>query len=107
MLLGVLEAGVGVYLLRHDLLELGVFIALVGLAFIVKGVLEVVGAFDQQHTGGEKTLMVIIGLLAVLAGIVVLAHPVSGGLVFVWVLGIYGIIAGAVGVAQAIRARDL
>lgn len=106
LLLGVLEAGVGVYLLRHSLLELGVFIALVGLAFIVKGILEVVAAFDQPHTGGEKTLMVLIGLIAVIVGIVILAHPASGGLAFVWALGLYGILAGAVGVALAIKSRD-
>ncbi|MSU76270.1 hypothetical protein EXS54_02260 [Patescibacteria group bacterium] len=106
LLLGVLEAGVGVYLLRHSLLELGVFIALVGLTFIVKGILEVISAFDQPHTGGQKTLMVLIGLIAVLAGVVILAHPVSGGLAFVWAIGLYGILAGAVGVALAIHARD-
>lgn len=106
LLLGVLEAGVGVYLLRHDLLEIAVFIALVGLAFIVKGILEVVAAFDHSHTGGEKTLMVLIGIIAVIVGIVILAHPASGGLAFIWALGIYGILAGSVGVAMAIMARD-
>lgn len=106
LVLGVLEAGLGVYLLRNPLLELGVFIALVGIALIVKGILEVISAFDQPHTGGQKTLMVLLGLIAGLAGIVVLAHPASGGLVFVWALGVYGIIAGAFGVALAIRARD-
>ncbi len=106
LVLGVLEAGLGVYLLRHSLLELGVFIALVGISLIVKGILEVISAFDQPHTGGQKTLMVLLGLIAVVAGVVVLAHPVSGGLVFVWALGVYGIIAGAFGVALAIKARD-
>lgn len=106
LLLGVLEAGVGVYLLRHDLLELAVFIALVGLAFIVKGILEVVAAFDQPHTGGQKTMMVLLGVLGVIVGVIILAHPASGGLAFIWALGLYGILAGAVGIALAIHARD-
>ncbi|HEY8108752.1 MAG TPA: DUF308 domain-containing protein [Patescibacteria group bacterium] len=104
-LLGVLEVGLGVYLIRHGVDALAVLIALIGIGLIVRGILEIVAAFEFHYSGGVKFLTAAIGVLAVLAGGIVLAHPVSGGVTFVWVLGVYGILAGAVGVAMALGAR--
>lgn len=104
-LLGVLEVGLGVYLLRHGVDAISVLIAIIGIGLLVRGVLEVVAAFEFHYSGGVKFLTAAVGVLAVLAGIVVLAHPVSGGIAFVWVLGVYGVIAGAVGVAMALGVR--
>jgi uncharacterized membrane protein HdeD (DUF308 family) len=102
MLLGVLQIGLGVFLLRHLALSLSVFIALIGIAFLVKGVMEIAAAFDRNVDGGLRFLFAMVGLLAAAVGIVVLAHPVSSGLAFTWALGLYGVLAGTFGVAIAL-----
>lgn len=102
LMLGVLQVGLGVFLLRHLALALSVFIALVGIAFLVKGVMEIVAAFDSRYDGGMRFLLGMVGLLASVVGIIVLAHPVSSGLAFTWALGLYGVLAGTFGIAIAL-----
>jgi hypothetical protein len=45
---------------------------------------------------------VVGGALALIAGFFVLQYPVSSGLAFVWILGAWGIIAGAIEIARAL-----
>lgn len=106
LLLGLLEIGVGVFLLRHTKLELGIFIALVGISFLIKGVTEIVAAFEPRYDGGTKFLLAVLGLISLLAGTVMLVHPVSAGLAFTWVLGLYGILAGTMGMAFALSVHS-
>ncbi len=106
LLAGVLQVGLGVFLLRHSLVTLATFIALVGLALIVQGVFRVITAFESNYDGGEKFLLVTIGVLGVVVGAIVLANPVSGGLAFVWALGLYGVVVGAISVAMGLSIRS-
>lgn len=102
LILSVVEIGIGVYLLRHPHVSFAVFILLIGFGLIIRGVFEIVGAFIESLGPGSRILALIVGALAVLAGIVVLFQPASGGVAFVWVLGIYALIAGPVIVAMAL-----
>ena len=38
-------------------------------------------------------------------GVVILAHPVATGLVFIWALGLYAVLYGALNIALAFRVR--
>lgn len=104
LLLGFLEVGVGVYLLRHTDVAFETFILLIGFVLIVRGVLEVVSAFNEE-TVTTRTLLTIGGVVATLAGIVVLRQPVAGGVAFVWVLGVYALIVGPLLIALSIDAK--
>jgi len=42
---------------------------------------------------------------ALILGVVVLVHPVATGLVFVWALGLYAVLYGALNIALAFRVR--
>jgi uncharacterized membrane protein HdeD (DUF308 family) len=105
MLLGLAELGVGVYLIKNQYV-LATFIAIVGLSLIVIGILEIIGAFEPGEDAGRRFLAVIVGVLSVIAGFIVLRYPVSSGLTFVWVLGLWGLIAGAVQVAMCLSMRS-
>jgi uncharacterized membrane protein HdeD (DUF308 family) len=102
ILLGFFELGVGVYLLRHPQVSFATFILLIGFALIARGIVDMVMAFiESGRSAGHRTLSFIIGAAALLAGIVVLFQPVSGGVAFVWILGLFALVTGPMELAVA------
>jgi uncharacterized membrane protein HdeD (DUF308 family) len=106
-LIGLLQMGVGVYLLRHPHVTFGVFILLIGFTLIVRGVFEVVEGLFEEGPSIYRVVMIIIGLLAVLAGILILFQPKAAGVAFVWILGLYALISGALLLAGAVETHRL
>jgi uncharacterized membrane protein HdeD (DUF308 family) len=107
LLLGFLEIGVGVYLLRHTLVAFSTFILLIGFTLIVRGILEVVTAFSDDQPGSSRTLLIISGVITVLAGIITLRQPAAGGIAFVWVLGVFALITGPMLIAMSMEAKRM
>lgn len=105
LLLSFLELGIGVYLIRHLTVTLATFILLVGISFVVRGVVEMVRAFVDSSAQGHRILVGLSGLISLVAGLVVLRQPVAGGIAFVWVLGLYALISGPLMIALASEAR--
>ena len=105
LLLGFVELGVGVYLVRRPGVSFATLILLIGLTFIAKGVFEVVMALLEDFSATERTLMIISGALAIVVGIVVLLQPAAGGVAFVWVLGLYALLTGPMWIALGIDAK--
>ena len=101
LLIGLISLGVGVYLMRHPDISFGTFILLAGLALIARGLLDVVRAFIDKNTTTNKALMIAAGVLAIVAGIVILMQPLAGGIAFVWVIGLYAIIFGTIILAMS------
>lgn len=106
LLLGFAELGVGVYLVRHPYVSFATLILLIGLVLIARGVFEVVLAMLEDYSATEKTLMIIGGALAVVVGIVILLQPASGGVAFVWVLGLYALLTGPMWIALGIDTKN-
>ncbi len=102
LLFGLFGLGVGVYLVRHPGVSFGTLVLLIGFTLIVRGVVDIVSIFVEDTTSTSKTLSVIVGLAAVLAGIVILRQPVAGGVAFVWVLGLYSLISGPLVIALSL-----
>jgi hypothetical protein len=107
LLLGMLQIGVGVYLLRHPHVTFATFILLIGFSLIVRGVFEVVEGLFEEGPSVYRVIMVIVGLLAVLAGIVVLFQPHVASVAFVWIIGIYALISGPLLIAAAMDTRNV
>ncbi len=106
-LLGLLEVGVGIYLLRHPHVTFTTLILLIGFILIIRGVFEVVEGLFEEGPSTYRVIMVLIGLLAVLAGIVMLFQPAAAGVAFVWILGIYAIVVGCMALAAAVETHRL
>lgn len=105
LLFGLVGLGVGVYLVRHPSVSFTTFILLIGLTLIVRGVFDAIGTFMDRRSSSHRILLLIAGLLAVVAGIVILTQPVAGGVAFVWVLGLYALIFGVIHFTIALEAR--
>lgn len=107
LILGFAELGVGVYLLRHPHVAFATFILLIGFTLIVRGVLEGVAAFSDSMSGTNRVLMIIASIVAVVAGIVLLFQPASAGVAFVWILGLYALVAGPILIALSLDLKKL
>lgn len=99
MILSLLELGVGAYLVQRPGVSTATLIALVSIVLVAEGVVDIVVAFIDSQSTGNRVLSVIVGLLGVIAGIIIWRYPVSGGLAFVWVLGLYSLVVGALAIA--------
>ncbi|MEJ0072480.1 MAG: DUF308 domain-containing protein [Candidatus Saccharibacteria bacterium] len=107
VLLGAVELGVGVYLLRHPGVSFATLILLIGFMLIVRGVFEVVEGLFEEGPSLYRLVMIIVGLLAAAAGILVLFQPVASGVAFVWILGAYSLVVGSLLFASAVEVRKL
>lgn len=106
LLLSVIQIGVGIYLLRHPHVTFATFILLIGFTLIFRGVFEMVMAFMDDVRAGQRAMLLIAGLLAIVVGIIILFQPVSGGVAFVWVLGLYALVTGPIIIATAVSAHN-
>lgn len=105
MILGAAEIGVGVYLLRHPLVTFATFILLIGITLIVRGLFDLFSGIFGEGSATYKTMMIFGGLIAALAGVVLLLQPARSGVAFVWILGLYALVSGSLLVALAFDAK--
>ena len=102
MVVGLLELGLGVYLVRHPYLTFTSLILLIGFMLITSGVVEIVVALTAPESATAKTLAIIVGVAGVLAGILMLFQPVASGVAFVWIIGLYALISGPLTIAMSL-----
>lgn len=103
-LLGAASILVGLLVLRHPLQTLALLTVLLGLYWIVTGVLEIVRAVSTRGMPG-RGWAAAAGLISLLAGIVVLAYTAASLVVLVWLLGLQLVIWGAMEIASGFHAR--
>jgi uncharacterized membrane protein HdeD (DUF308 family) len=108
LIIGILELAVGIYAVRNPSISLAAFVLLIGFSFTFRGLLQVVAAFmEPAPDGASKALLVIAGILSVVAGIFIVMQPATGSLAFVWALGVYLLLVGAMDVARAAAAKTV
>jgi uncharacterized membrane protein HdeD (DUF308 family) len=104
--LGFVEVGIGVYLLSSEVAtKVEVFVIYLGLVFVLEGIVEIVEAFANKDNG-HRLLTGFSGILAVAAGIILVRYPITAGVTFTWVIGLYGIAAGAIGFVYGLSLRS-
>lgn len=104
-LLAVLLVGLGVFLLRNPGVVIATLLLLVGFTLIARGIVDVVsGLFSSdKHVVDNRWFVIINGVLGLILGVIVLNYPVSSGLAFIWALGLYAVLYGALTVSLAFR----
>ncbi len=106
VLLGLVMLGIGVYLLRHLDTSFALLVTLVGSALVVWGVVEVVVALSRTDAlATSKTMAVMAGVVAVLAGVVMFFQPEAGGVAFVWVVGLFALVNGPLWIALSVDVK--
>ena len=94
---------------RNPAVSAAVIILTVGFTLVARGVVDfLVGLFaTDSEVRVNRWFYILMGLVGVAAGIAVLAHPVASGLVFVWALGFYMLLSGALNIGLAFRVRSI
>ena len=102
LLEGIVAAILGLFLLTAPGATLFVLVQVLGIFWLVGGVLRIVGIFIDTSLWGWK---LVGGVLGIVAGIVLLEHPLWSSVlvpaVYVIILGIQGLIFGGVSLVLA------
>lgn len=92
---GVLLLGLGALCLRRLDLPLALVATMVGLAWLITGVVELAAAAaDRTASAGQRTAAAVLGALGVAGGLAVLAWPGLTLLAFVYLTGVWLVLLG-------------
>ena len=105
LILGLIEVVVSIYVFRNPGVTLNVFMILVGAILVARGILEIIAAFDRESQ--YRALDFISGVLALIAGIAILAYPTASGVAFAWVLGAYALVSGPIVIALSLTLKSM
>lgn len=104
MLGGILNIIVGILLLTNPLKTTLALVWVLGLYWLIQGIFVLVGMFIDHSAWGWKLFM---GILGILAGIVVMRHPVASAVtipaILILLLGIQGLVVGVVSLVMAFK----
>jgi uncharacterized membrane protein HdeD (DUF308 family) len=103
---GACMAAVGIILLVWPSATLTVVAVLIGIALVVSGLVKLFEGFTaRSESGGMRTAYVVIGLLAVLAGLYCLRHHALSLFLVAFVTGVYFIMHGIADLGVAFSGR--
>lgn len=102
--LGVLGILVGIFVLRHLFQTVVILVVLLGVYWVIHGIIEFFVAVDHKGAPG-RGVSVVMGILSFIAGVIVLSWPAPTLLVLVWVLGIWLVVYGLIGIVGAFMVR--
>ena len=98
-LLGVISLGVGIFFIASPHETLSTFTVIAGILLVVDGVLALIAAIFGRGEG--RGLLATVGVLGMIAGVILIRHPFNALIVFIMIIGIWFIAAGAVRLVAA------
>jgi uncharacterized membrane protein HdeD (DUF308 family) len=105
-LAGVASILLGIYALRDIAQAVEILVLLIGFAWIIRGIAEVIDGIASPGMPG-RGWAIFMGALSLVAGIVVLVWPVTSIGVLVWVTGLWLVVLGIVEVIGSFQLRKL
>lgn len=103
---GILGIIIGIVVLRNPFETVAVLAALLGVVWIIGGIIEVIGSIADGGAD-RRWLGVLGGLLSIAAGIVVVSWPAPTVTVVAWISGLYLIVFGLFLCVAAFQLRSL
>ena len=104
LLEGIAAIIVGALLLANPAMTTLILVQVLGIWWFIKGIFQIISIFIDSEMWGWKLFAGIIGILA---GIIIIQHPLWAGrlvpFVLVIILGIQGIIVGIINLIQAFK----
>lgn len=95
---------VGILLITSPGATMTFLILLLGIYWLISGIFSIVSIFVDSSQWGWK---LIVGILGIIAGIIVIQHPLVSTIVVptitVWLIGLLGIVIGVISIIQAFQ----
>lgn len=107
ILIGVLGIIAGLIALIWPGLTVIALLTLLGVWAIFRGIIEIVAAVRLRKLIAHEWLLAIGGILSIAFGVIILARPLVGALVVVWITGFAALLFGATAVALSFRLHRL
>ncbi len=104
---GLIGIGSGLVLLLLPGIFAVIVIWVIAFWALATGVLEIGAALNLPAGAGGRVLFSLSGVFSIVIGIVLLAHPGTGILAVLWLIGIYAVLAGLTMIGLAFRLRAL
>jgi uncharacterized membrane protein HdeD (DUF308 family) len=103
-IIGVLSVIVGFALLRTPFQSIEVFIFVLGIFWLVQGIMTFVAAFSQKQ---GRNWRILGGLLGIIAGIIILTYPISSAVTLAVIGGIWLVVLGITQLIAGFQLRRL
>jgi uncharacterized membrane protein HdeD (DUF308 family) len=107
LLLGVLGALVGAYVLMNPPLSLIVFVYTIAFQALMAGVLLVTLGWKIRQRTTKEWMLYVTGTLSILFGLSIFVTPLATSLSIVFVVALWSIVTGVLRIAFALRVRNL
>jgi len=106
LMLGLLGVLVGAIVLARPGVSSLAVVWVIAFWALLKGVLLIVSAFEMTGSAAARWLIGLAGVLAIVVGILLFAHPVAGVFTIILIIGIYALVAGIILVIVSFAARN-
>jgi len=102
---GIIGVGVGLMTFAAPGVTALIFLFYIAIWAMTKGVLEIVAAIRLRKEIEGEWLLILGGLVSVLFGLALMAHPGAGALTMLWLVAAYAFIFGLILIVLAFRVR--
>jgi len=103
-LVGVFFVGAGILALRNLLVSLVVIATVIGLMWLLGGIVDLIAAFSGPG-GGVRMWRIALGLLSIAAALIILVWPDLSLMTLVYISGIWLIVMGVIQIGMVFWAR--
>ncbi len=103
---GIISLILGVLCFRSSLGVIGVLVIIVGIAFLLRGILLIVDSFRADPVEGRGSGL-LAGLILSIAGIVLLVWPDVTASIFIWIVGLVLVVVGVLEIIASFRVRGV
>jgi len=88
-------------------LTIMVFVILIGIAAVIRGVIEIVAAIHLRKVIDDEWMLILSGVVSVLFGGMLISKPGEGAIAMVLLIGAFMIAVGAMTVGLGLRLRNV
>lgn len=107
MLMGVLLAIAGIFMIANEGITFISFAFVIGALFIVAGIVEVVSCNSYRGDEGDKSWVLIDGLIMLALGVLIILNKLAADVVVPPVLGFWVLVSGIGNVVRSLEKREI
>jgi uncharacterized membrane protein HdeD (DUF308 family) len=105
LLLGIINGTAGLLAVLYPGITSLFLVKVMGATWLVAGLLQVFAAIQLRREIVGEVWLAIAGLASVIVGLFVLINPASSALTLLWLIGLYAVLFGIVMIIFGIRAK--